>query len=113
MIIVPPVHSSASPTALELAQRIANAIAEYRQTHPGVSSTDIREAMRIAAASTGADGNRRFAIIAAVAVAMLVAAGLLSTLGRMGHTHAPATVWPAIGIAAVAAVLVLLIKARR
>lgn len=59
MIIIPPVHSTGSPAALELAQKISNAISEYQQTHPGVSSSDVREAIRIAQTSAGAGTNRR------------------------------------------------------
>jgi hypothetical protein len=74
MVIVPPVHSFASPTALDLGQRIVNAVQEYRQTHPGTSDEDVREALRIASMNGPAGGRRgaRVAILAATAAAVAV-----------------------------------------
>ena len=72
MVIVPPVHSLASPTALDLGQRIVNAVQEYRQTHPGTSDEDVREALRIASMNAPGGGRRgvRVAILAATVAAL-------------------------------------------
>jgi lipopolysaccharide export LptBFGC system permease protein LptF len=113
MIIVPPVHSSGSPAALELAQKLSNAISEYQQTHPGVSASDIREAIRIAQTSAGAGTNRRIAVVLATGLAMLLAFSLVPMFGRVGHGHGSAFMMPWAMIVIMLGVFVIAMKARR
>ncbi|MFC1573425.1 hypothetical protein ACFL6M_07490 [Candidatus Eisenbacteria bacterium] len=58
-MFVPPVKSQASPTALELGQRIINTIQEFQAGHPGTSATDIQSALRIAETNTAAVSRRK------------------------------------------------------
>jgi hypothetical protein len=113
MIIIPPVHSTGSPAALELAQKISNAISEYQQTHPGVSSSDIREAIRIAQTSAGAGTNRRIAVLVATVLAMVIAFSLTSTFGRAGHGHMSFFMMPWALVVIIAGLAVVVLKARR
>jgi type VI protein secretion system component VasF len=50
-IVTPP--PPPSPRARELARRIAEAIEQFRHEQPGTSSTDVRQALHLAAASSG------------------------------------------------------------
>ncbi len=111
MIVVPPVHSSGSPAALELAQKISNAISEYQQTHPGVSTGDIREAMRIVQTNTGTGTNRRIGVMVAAVVSILIAVGLMPTFSHAGHVHDFMMPWVLIVI--VGGVFAIAMKARR
>jgi hypothetical protein len=72
MIFVPPVQSVASPAALDLGQRLANVVQEYRQTHPGTSGEDVRQAFRVAAqVNAGGAGRRSIALGIALAAAVI------------------------------------------
>jgi hypothetical protein len=113
MIIIPPVHSTGSPAALELAQKISNAISEYQQTHPGVSSSDVREAIRIAQTSAGAGTNRRIAVVVAAALAMVIAFSTMSTFGRAGHGHLSFFMMPWVLVVILTGLVVVALKARR
>lgn len=73
-MFVPPVTSTGSPAALELAQRIVSVIQEYRTSHPDVSGREIYQALRIAERHSGSVDVRRFVLVIAVA---LLLAGLL------------------------------------
>jgi hypothetical protein len=86
MVFVPPVQTIASATALDLGQRIVNLVQEYRQTHPGTSADDVREALRLATLNTPAGGRRRARVavlVAAAAVAALVPVLLQTHRGRV------------------------------
>ena len=76
MIIIPPTPSHASPAAQELGQKIATVIREYQQSHPGLPSADIHQALRIARMNSGAGPNPRFLI--ALLAGLLLLGGFLT-----------------------------------
>jgi len=75
-VFVPTVpNQSASPFAMELGQKITTVIQEYRQSHPGLSGREVRDALRIAEMAGGGYSAARSVILAAVVAATLM--GLL------------------------------------
>jgi len=73
---VPPPQSRASTLAIELGNKIAGLIQEFKASHPGTSDTDIVNALRIAEKQTGAGATRQ--VVVAVAVGLLLLGVLLA-----------------------------------
>ena len=67
-----PVSTTASPTAIELGQKITDLIGEYRMQRPGVSGEDVRQALRIAGSQT-APGINVMRVMILVALGFLLA----------------------------------------
>jgi hypothetical protein len=63
---VPPTEREVSIRARDLSQRLTQAIREFQQNHPGTTSEDVRQAVRMAAegsgVSRGGTGQQRAAI---------------------------------------------------
>lgn len=70
-VVTPP---PPSPRARELARRISEAIERFRHEQPGTSSTEVRQALRLAAASSGTVQNLLLKLI----LVGLVLLGLLA-----------------------------------
>jgi hypothetical protein len=69
-MFVPPVQDRASALAIELGNKIAGLIQEFRQSHPGTSDADVRNAIRIAEMQSGSRARAQVAI--AIGVALLL-----------------------------------------
>lgn len=76
MIIVPPVSSQATATAIELGRKLTAVIQEFKQSHPGVSASEIQQALKIAESNTGASAQRTQII--ALLTGLLLAGALLA-----------------------------------
>jgi hypothetical protein len=63
----------ASPQSQELAHRIEHVIREYRQSHPGLSDSEVSLAVQMASSRTGA-GGRQTRAMQAVLVGLTLAA---------------------------------------
>ena len=74
-MIVIPTPASASPAAMELGQRLVNVIEDFRRQRPGTSAEDVRQALRIAAAHSGARP-----VMLKLAIALLVGVVVAATL---------------------------------
>jgi hypothetical protein len=59
-VVTPP--PPPSPRARELARRISEAIEQFQREQPGTSSTDVRQALHLASASSG--NGQKLALIA-------------------------------------------------
>ncbi|TFG52822.1 MAG: hypothetical protein E4H37_04880, partial [Gemmatimonadales bacterium] len=84
---VPPTDREVSIRARDLSQRLTQAIREFQQNHPGTTSEDVRQAVRMAAegsgVSRGGTGQQRAAI--AVVLGIFVAGlGAFAFLQRAG-----------------------------
>lgn len=90
MIVVPPVQAYGSPAALELGQRLANVISEYRASRPGTTAEDVRQALRIAGQTTGGGADRSRTVL-------IVAAGVAALALLMPIVLRPAAVRPGAG----------------
>ncbi len=115
---VPYVPPPPSPRAMELGQRLAEAIEQYRQQHPDLNRLDVAQAARIALAQAGGSDATapRVAIavaagVAAVGLAVALAVGLGVSGGR-GSSPAVAMTSVAVFTALVAALLLLLLRRR-
>jgi hypothetical protein len=111
MVFVPPVHTVASPTALDLGQRILSLVQEYRQTHPGTTADDVGEALRLAAMNVPAGGRRRARI--AVLVAAAVAAALVPLLLTAHRGRVPFPMSLPIVVMVVVLMVILMTGLRR
>lgn len=69
-IPVVPAGQSTSPRARELSRRIDLAIEGFRQEHPDLKSSEIRQAMRLSLAGAGG-GFQSIAVLIGVALAIL------------------------------------------
>jgi hypothetical protein len=99
-----------SPRAEELGQRLAETIEQYRQQHPDLDRTDVRQATRLALArSGGGPAVARGALVAVVAGALLL--GLFAALAANGG-RCPAQS-PVLVIAVMAAALLVLLVLKR
>jgi len=98
---------------MELGQKLATVIRDYRASHPTTSSQDVRLALRIAARSSGADAFRRI-VLAGVLVA-LGFAGLLGFLVNSGPSRVrPGSVaLPVVLLFLILGAVVLLAASRR
>jgi hypothetical protein len=112
MIVVPPVQRYASPAALDLGQRLANVVQEYRRTHPGVSDADVRQAYRVALECVGGSGRRTAALLVGLGVAAAFLAVPLVLRGGATRPGAmPLTMLLVFGL--IVAVLAVTLVARR
>jgi hypothetical protein len=100
---VPVVHSTPSPRAEALGQRLAETIEQYRQQNPDLSGLDVRQATEIALSRAGGASTAKPALIA-VAVA-LAAAGLAFALAADKGIVGGDKWMPMLLIAAIALVL--------
>ena len=73
-VVTPP---PPSPRARELARRISEAIEQFRHEQPGTSSTDVRQALHLAAASSGTGQQLALKLILAGLVLLAVLAFVL------------------------------------
>lgn len=112
--VVPPVHAFGSPAAIELSQKLAHAIQEYRQTHPGVSADDVRDALRIVAQSETGASRRRLIVMGAV-TAMLLGLGLVfAVMSSVGRGRASVGfALPMVVVAVVVLALLFVVVVRR
>jgi len=73
-----PTSVPASPQAQELAHKLEHVIREYRQSHPGLSSSEVQQAIKMAETRTGAGGLRTQAtVMAMVGLTVLLLLGSL------------------------------------
>jgi len=112
MIVVPPVQAYGSPAALELGQRLANVISEYRASRPGTTADDVRQALRIArqAAGDGADRSRTVLIVAGV---VALAALVMPIILRPPAVRPGAGPWVPLMMIGLVAAVFLAIRAMR
>jgi hypothetical protein len=106
---VPHVPQAPSPRAETLGQRLADTIHQFQQQNPGVSRLEVRQAMQLALARTAGDACPAPPRLVALVVGVLVA-GLVLALA-LGDTRASSSVFVAlavVGLAAVVAVLAML-----
>lgn len=68
MVVVVPVRTNASPTALDLAQRIAATVEQFERERPGTTQDDIRQALRIVISERGVFARWKFLLIALLAL---------------------------------------------
>lgn len=73
-VVTPP---PPSPRARELARRISDAIEQFRHEQPGTSGTDVRQALHLAAASSGTGQQLALKLILAGLVLLAVLAFVL------------------------------------
>ena len=102
-----------SPRAMELGQRLAEVIEQYRQLHPDLNRADVAQATQFALARAGGSGAAvpravLLAVMGAVVAGLFVA--LATSRGEWGSQPAVAMIVVAI---AVAAVLLLVLLKRR
>jgi hypothetical protein len=112
MIVVPPVHAYGSPAALELGQRLANVINEYRASRPGTTGEDVRAALRIAGQTVGNGADRRRTVLIVAGVAAL-AAMLMPIVLRPGAVRPGAGPWVPLMMIGLVAAVFLAIRAMR
>lgn len=115
MVFIPTVSTPQAPSvqAMELAQRLQQTVAEYRQTHPTLTPEDIAQATRLAAGETeGASVTVKRGALAAVA-AMVVALGSVVVFSSSGGGAGRHITVPAVAIGAAAIALVAAFVARR
>jgi hypothetical protein len=112
MIVVPPVHAYGSPAALELGQRLANVIHEYRASRPGTSGEEVRQALRIAGQTT-TDGADRRRIVLVVAVVAALAAMVMPIVLRPAAVRPGAGPWVPLMMIGLVAAVFLTIRAMR
>ena len=62
----------------ELAHKIEHVIREYQQSHPGVSDTDVSQAVQMAVSRTGASAKR-----SQMTLALVVGMTVLAVLGSI------------------------------
>ena len=105
-IIVPPPPSH---RARELSCKIQETVEEYRRYDPALSSTDVQQALRLAATQTS-DGTRVAAVIVALLGALALLGGLF--LWRGGGETTPTTTMIALVGIIVLGLVVVMIKAR-
>lgn len=105
MIIVPPTSSQASPAAQELGQKITTVIREYQQSHPGLPSADVRQALRIARLNSGTDANLRFIVV--ITIGLLVLGGFLA-LFLSSRSDGDGSSFPIMHVLVAVVVLVML-----
>jgi len=112
VVFPPPVTSSGSPAALELAQKISATIREYQQTHPGVSAGDIGDALRIAAQGRGAArrGPVAAAVVASLVVGVMIALGVMRAASR---DSAAGALLPFFAVAVLLLAVLAAVAARR
>jgi hypothetical protein len=115
MPFVPVMHRSEEPSmqAIELSQRLQQTIAEYQQRNPSLTTEEIRQAAELAASQSGGRAPSSAALVPLVvagAAAALLGVGLFvrATPGDAGAAMVPAAV-----IAALAAVMIAVVRARR
>jgi len=112
-MFVPNPSSYPSPSAMELGQKIVTVIQEFQQRRTGVTTADIRAALRIAAVSTGADASRRVAVRLTI---LLVLAGVLVAVFSQaggGGGRPSATTMPIVFALVVLGLIALLLVRRR
>jgi hypothetical protein len=107
-MFIPPPHTQASALAIELGNKIAAMVQEFRQTHPGTSDTDVRSAFRVASMQTGAGATKQ--MVAGLLAGLLVALGLALFFFRAGST--PGATPPGMLVWIIAAFVVVAIIVR-
>jgi len=112
-MFVPPVQDRASALAIELGNRIAGLIQEFKQSHPGTSDTDVRNAIRIAEMQSGSSA--RTQLVVALTVGLLLLGGLAAFFfSRSPGSEAPSNSMIILIIAGIAvAALAVKLVARR
>jgi len=106
-------HHEPSMQAIELSQRLQQTIAEYQQRNPSLTGEEIQQATELAAQKTsqGTSSARPVvALVAGGAAAVALGVGLWTTQnpGSSGTAMVPMAV-----VAAIAAVLIAVIRMRR
>ncbi len=76
-MIVVPVRTNASPTALELAQRISSTVEQFERERPGTTRDDIRQALRIVISDRAPFTRWKVMLIALLAALFAVLAAYL------------------------------------
>jgi len=111
-MIVPYVpEETPSPRAQELGQKLALAVAEFRQRNPDVSDEEVRIAAQIATGRLTARRGAQPAVLAGVIAAAVALGGFLFyERGTPGEVHVP---WIVIGAAAIVVAAVLAVLRNR
>lgn len=111
--IVVPTPAPPSPRARELADRLATVLLEYEETHPSITSGEVRQATQLALQRTRA-GTAMTAPIIAGALGILLFAGIAAFFfvgGSGAFTGAtPFPMLTVIGLIAVAGALIAVLR---
>jgi hypothetical protein len=120
---VPPPNRDVTIRARDLSQRLAQVIREFQQNHPGTTTEDVRQAVRMAAEGSGVDrgGSRQQRAAIAVVLGILFAGlGIFffpqrAGGGGEGGGEGPPVFWmiAAIGILTVVLALVAVLRQNR
>lgn len=118
---VPPTDREVSIRARDLSQRLTQAIREFQQNHPGTTSEDVRQAVRMAAegsgVSRGGTGQQRaaIAVVLGIFVAGLGAFAFLQRAGGggAGEGGGASVSWMLVGIGILTVVLALVAVLRQ
>ncbi len=108
-IVVPP--PSPSPRTRELADLLAQVIREYEAQHPSVTSTEVREAARLASASA-ATGLSRQVVAVTLGLGVAALAGAIA-FARSSGLELSGIAWPLVLVAVLLVVGILVALARR
>jgi hypothetical protein len=106
-------YHHASPAAMELGQKLTDAIRQYQQSHPGVSATEIRGAIRMAEANTCSFPIQRAVMKALTLGAVMLGFVLFARQMDRGGRWDTFTFLPLIGVALIAGLFVAVKFARR
>jgi hypothetical protein len=115
---VPPPNRDVTIRARDLSQRLAQVIREFQQNHPGTTTEDVHQAVRMAAEGSGVGRGGSSQQRAAIAVVLGV---LLAGLGAFfflelsggGGGEGPPVFWMIAGIGILTVVLALAVVLRQ
>ena len=115
---VPRTNRDVTVRARDLSQRLAQAIREFQQNHPGTTSEDVRQAVRMAAEGSGVSRGgsaQQRAAIAVVLGILFAGLGAFAFLERAGGGFAegPSWFWMIAGIGILTVVLALVAVLRQ
>ena len=112
---VPPTERQVSVRARDLSQRLTQVIREFEQQHPGTTSEDVRQAVRLAAEGSGVDHTRtapQRAAIALLAGILCAGLGAFAFLQRSGGGEGPTVTWAIAGVGILVVMLGLVFAIR-
>jgi hypothetical protein len=115
MAFIPVMHQPEQPSlqAIELSQRLQQTIAEYQQRNPSLTAEEIRQAAELASRQSGGGAVSRgplVPLVVAGAAAAILGVGLYL---RMPAGDGGAAMVPVAVIAALAAVMIAVVRSRR
>ncbi len=113
MIIVPPVSPHTSALAIELGRKLTATIQEFQQSHPGMSSTEIQQALKMAESGAGAAGKKSAVLL--LLSGLLLAGGFFALYLKRTGGSAPSDypIMPFVVGLLVVGLLIVVFRMRR